>query len=420
MSLLLGQVTKLALQAAYFVVLARMLGATGYGAFAAGIALAALASPFSSLGTNTLMIKNVSRDEASASTEWQRALIYTVCGGFFFSVLLWLIASLIAPEALSRAALLQLAVADLVGLRVIDLVGSVWQALGKSRALAVLPSLTNLMRLIAAAAIWLYFGQATLDDWATVYLWVTLPLGAFVATHTTIKLGARRSNLKITFGEITEGLMYSVALAAQNVYNDIDKAMLARMISAASSGVYSAAYRIIDMAYAPIRSVSAATYPLYFQHGEQGLRSALTLTRKISPMVIGYAVLGSIAVAASAPLAPAILGNEYIETIGLIQWMGVLILLRAFTFLAADALTGSGHQKYRTSVQLLVAVMNVLMNLFTISHYGVAGAVVSTLACEFILAVVLWAYIGTHLKRTRRTARHRYSKAPEKRPVEVT
>lgn len=400
-ALLAGQVSKLSIQAVYFVVLARMLGATDYGAFAAAVALAALFSPFSSLGTNTLMIKNVARDSLTAPSEWKRALLYTVMGGILCAVILAVLTPQIAPEGVSSLAIFQLALADLVGLRLVDLVGSVWQSLGRHRALATLPSLTNLFRLIAALFMWLVLGESSLETWATVFLVATLPVGVWVAVHTTIKLGYFKGGAKFGIKEAKEGLLYSTALASQNIYNDIDKAMLGRMISASSAGVYSAAYRIIDMAYAPIRSVSAAAYPLYFQEGEGGLRSALRLTRKISPMVLGYAVVGSIGVALVAPLAPVILGDDYSEAVDFIRIMTWLIVLRALTFLAADPLTGSGHQRYRTVVQVSVAGLNVLLNLYLIPQFGILGAVISTLACEAILGILLWGYIAAHLKQNR-------------------
>lgn len=414
-ALLAGQVSKLIIQAVYFVVLARMLGATGYGAFAAVIALAALVSPFSSLGTNTLMVKSVARNAANAPAEWKRSLLYTVAGGLFFSLLLAVLSAQIAPQGVSALTLFALAVADLVGLRLVDLVGSVWQSLGHNRALAILPSLTNLLRLIAALLMWLVAEQSSLETWAAVYLLATLPLGIFVAVQTTYKLGYFKGAAKITFGEVKEGFLYSTALASQNIYNDIDKAMLGRIVSATSAGVYSAAYRIIDMAYAPIRSVSAAAYPLYFREGQGGLRSALALTRKISPMVLGYAVVGSIGVAWAAPLAPMILGSDYIPAVDFIRLMSGLIILRSLTFLAADALTGSGHQKYRTSVQVAIAALNVLLNLWLIPHHGIVGAVISTLACEAILAVLLWSYIGACLRRQGSGAAQANSKKLEPR-----
>lgn len=419
LALFAGQVSKLAIQAVYFVALARMLGPTDYGAFAAVLALAALVSPFSSLGTNTLMVRNVAQDPVTARYEWKRALVFTAFGGMISSLLLASASHWVAPADVSWAGIFYVAVADLVGLRLVDLVGSFRQAVGSSRALAILPSLANTCRLVAAVTANLALGTLSLETWSWIYAAATLPLGAGVAVLTTVRIGFYRGKTKVTPREMREGLLFATALASQNVYNDIDKAMLGRLVSATSAGIYSAAYRIIDMAYAPIRSVSAAAYPLYFKEGKSGLRSALKLTRKISFLVLGYAVVGAIGVAFAAPLAPAILGTDYSEAVQYIQPMAWLIILRAGSFLAADTLTGCGHQSYRTAVQASMAAINVCMNFYLLPQYGIAGAVISTLLCEALLGSLLWLYIVVQLQRApevaprasarRKRGRHRAS-----------
>ncbi|WP_354170237.1 oligosaccharide flippase family protein [Arthrobacter sp. UYEF36] len=400
LGLLAGQLTRLALQAGYFVILARMLGATGYGAFAAAIALCALVTPFTSLGANTLMLKNVSRDATSAAREWKKALAYTVMGGLLLAAVLTLLAHLIAPPELSRLSIFQIAIAELIGLKLVELTGAVWQGLGQSRPLIVWPTLLNLIRLVAAGATFFWVGESSLELWATIYTASTLPLGLLVAMRTTSKLGYTKGGMRLRGRDVKEGLLFSVAMSSQNVYNDIDKAMLARIDSVGAAGVYSAAFRIIDMAYAPIRSISAAAYPLYFREGEGGLAAALQLTRKITAPVLIVGSLAAIGAFVTAPVAPLILGADYESAIDVIRLLAPLILLRGLTFLAADTLTGCGRQGFRTGTQIAVAVANICMNLILIPSLGIIGAVVATLFCEFLLASILWIYIYVARKRT--------------------
>ena len=63
--MLLGQGLKLVIQALYFTVIARSLGASNYGAFVGVVGLAGLVLPFGTLGTGFLLIKNVARDQQS-------------------------------------------------------------------------------------------------------------------------------------------------------------------------------------------------------------------------------------------------------------------------------------------------------------------------------------------------------------------
>ncbi len=401
-ALLAGQLSRLILQTAYFIVLARMLGAGGYGAFAAALALAALVTPFSSIGTNTIMVKTVSRDQSTANSEWKRAVCYTLLGGIFLSFLLALFGGIIAPPGVSRIALFQICLADLVGLRLIELNGGLWQSLGRSKALVVLPSMTNLLRLVAAIILWLVFGNSSLDVWASLFLLATAPLAIFVTVRTTLKLGYSAGGLYLGRKQAKEGLLYSVALSSQNIYNDVDKIMLARIGSVASAGYYSAAFRIIDVAYVPIRSIAAAAYPHYFREGEKGLRSAIGVTQKVLPFVLAYGAAASVVAFFAAPLAPVILGQDYIDSVPIVRALAPVLLLRGVSFLAADALTGSGRQAYRTGVQVGVAIINVALNFIFIPTIGIWGAVFSTLLCEALLGLLLWIYVLFDIRRSGR------------------
>lgn len=399
--LLAGQLMRLGLQAAYFIVLARMLGTSEYGAFAAALALGALVAPFSSLGAHSIMVRNVARAPSVAAGEWRRALVYSLGIGLLLTGLLTVLADFIAPPELSRLGIFLVVVADIVALKLVELSGGLWQALGKSKSLIVLPALVNSFRLLAAVGALFLAPHIELEQWSLIYLAATLPIGVGSGLYTTIKLGKSRASLWLRWRDIREGILFSVATSAQNVYNDIDKAMLARIGNVAQAGLYSAAYRVIDMGYAPIRAVASAAYPLYFREGEHGLVSAMALTRRIAPAVVALGAVAAVGAFFVAPLTPLLLGSEFSGAIILVQLISPLILLRGVSYLAADTLTGCGRQAFRTAAQVGIAIVNVALNFVFIPVLGVMGAVIVTLACETLLAVVLWLYIGLSLRRLR-------------------
>jgi O-antigen/teichoic acid export membrane protein len=164
-------------QALYFVLLARALGVTSYGAFTAAVAVAALAAPFSALGTNILMVKNVARSQEMASAHFFRAVFYTVAGGIALTFVLAIVGPHIVPPDVSPWALAAIAFADLIGLKLIELAGYMWQAVGRSKPLAILPTLMNLLRLSAVVLVGLIGVEVTVNAWAFAYLLATLPLG---------------------------------------------------------------------------------------------------------------------------------------------------------------------------------------------------------------------------------------------------
>ena len=101
-----GQGVRLVVQAFYFVVLARTLGVSGYGAFVGVMALVAIASPFVSLGTGSLLIKNTARSPDSFSRYFGYALAMTGMIGGGLVALIFGISRLVLPAGISPSLVL--------------------------------------------------------------------------------------------------------------------------------------------------------------------------------------------------------------------------------------------------------------------------------------------------------------------------
>ena len=399
--MLAGQTARILVQGLYFVVLARALGVVDFGVFAAVVALGAIASPFSSLGTNVLMIREASRAAETAPYQWTRAAIFTLVIGLFLSAILTALGPAVLLPAVLGLPLFLVLVADLIGLKIIETAAAVWQSIGDSRPLLVWPVITNVLRLVAVLPFLLSPG-VSLAWWALAYFSATIPVAIGAATYTTFKLGRPCARIRLSAREAREGLALSVGLASQTVYNDIDKVMLARLGSAADAGLYAAAYRIVDMAYVPVRAIAATTYPLFFREGSSGILGALRLARKVAPLTLGYAAGAAILLAIGSPLVPLLLGPEFDGTETVLPWLSIVILTRSVGFLAADALTGADYLAFRTAVQVTVAILNVILNLVMIPALGLAGAILSTIICEFLLLLLLWSTIAVKWLQVRR------------------
>jgi O-antigen/teichoic acid export membrane protein len=190
---------------------------------------------------------------------------------------------------------------------------------------------------------------------------------------------------------LREGFWFSTSLSAQTIYNDVDKTMLARLATLDAAGIYAAAYRLIDVAFLPIRALLAAAYPSFFRHGQDGIAGSFRFARRLVPRPLVYSAAVAAGMTLAAPLVPRILGAEYARTTEALRWLSLLPLLKTLHYFAADALTGAGHQGLRTLMQVVVAGFNVLVNLWLIPAYSWRGAAWSSLASDGLLAVALWS-----------------------------
>src|SRR5882757_11571131 len=84
----LGQVISVVMQAIYFAILARLLGATDYGIFAGAFAFTNLAAQYSTLGSGAIFLRYVSGNRPAFAVYWGNILLLIfVLGGVMVAVL---------------------------------------------------------------------------------------------------------------------------------------------------------------------------------------------------------------------------------------------------------------------------------------------------------------------------------------------
>jgi O-antigen/teichoic acid export membrane protein len=202
-------------------------------------------------------------------------------------------------------------------------------------------------------------------------------------------------------GEIREGFYFAASQTAQTVYNDIDKTMLARLSALEATGIYGAAYRIIDVSFVPVSALLWSSYPSFFRAGARGISSSLAYARPLLFRALAYAGLVCAGLLLGAGIVPHILGEQYRQTVEALRWLSVLPLLKAVHYFLSDTLTGAGYQAVRTSLQASVAVFNVLLNLWIIPAYSWRGAAWSSIASDAALVLGVAIAVSVLERRSR-------------------
>jgi O-antigen/teichoic acid export membrane protein len=397
--MLIGQGGRTIIQAVYFIIIARTLGAKGYGAFVGVVALVSLFTPFASWGTGSLLIKNVARDAQSFHKYWGRALAMTVVSSVILGGVLQLVALWFLPKAIPPLVVLSVSVSDLFFARLLEISGQAYQALQRLGRTAQFHFLLSFLRLGAALTLSIMVTSPTTSQWGIFYC-LSSALAAMIAVALVMReLGFSPFDFAFPLPEIKEGFFFSIGLSAQNIYNDIDKTMLTWLSTLEATGIYGAAYRIIDVSFVPIRSLVMASYPRFFQHGASGVAEALRLASRLVAIASVYALLIVGGLYLTAPLLPYALGKDYTHAVEAIRWLALLPLLKSVHYFAANTLTGAGYQGLRSSTQVFVAVFNFLINLWLIPLFSWRGAAWASIASDGLLAMSLWVIIGILYRR---------------------
>jgi O-antigen/teichoic acid export membrane protein len=387
--MLVGQAARTVIQGIYFVLVAHALHPAGYGAFVAALSMVMIVAPFASLGAGPVLVKNVARDPTTLPVYWGNALVIVAVSGIALLVVILGAAQVLLPSTIPLELVLALGLAELLFARTVEVCALVFQAFQHLKWTSAIQILLSGSRLLSIAVLYAILRTPTPLQWSLGYLAATVATTVVAVLLVRARYGRSRVVVDRARMELREGAYFSISLSAQSIYNDLDKTMLSRLSTLAASGVYGAAYRIVDVSFAPVSALLSASYARFFQHGTEGLPGTVRLARRLLPLAAAYGVVAGLALVLLAPLVPLVLGARYALIAPMIVWLAPIPLLRACHYFLADALTGAGYQRARSAVQIVVAGVNVLFNLWAIPAYSWQGAAWTSLGCDGLLAVGL-------------------------------
>ena len=384
-----GQGLSFLVQGLYFVLLARLLGTTQYGLLAGAVALVAVVSQYSTLGSGLLFLRYVSPDHTRFRHYWGNILMSILLLGTLLVVALrfsgrWLVGQPSVPL------LIPIAIGDCLFQQLNSCAGQVFQTFEKMKYSAAITLSSNLLRLALAASMFFTLHRASAWQWALASLLVSGLAAGFAFATVTRCFGLPAFSLSLFRRHFGEGFVFSISGSTTAVYNDIDKVVLSHDGMNQANGIYSMAYRAINIGAMPIMSIVSAAFPRFFREGVKGIAAVTPMAWQLlkRTAVIGLAVTVTLFLA--APLIPHLLGPGYAESVRALRWLCLIPLLRCFHLSAGDAIAGAGHQKFRLVSQSIAALGNLGLNLYLIPRYSWLGAAWASLATDGALGVMNW------------------------------
>ena len=392
-------ILQLVIQGIYFVILARTFSPDRYGAYIGIVAIVAVFMPFSSWGSEKIIIQRVSRQRSLFRETWGTGILKTLIFGSIFISLLLIVYSFFSIPGISIQAVFAVALSNLIFLRLSDLVRDSFVGVGLLNYTARTMFLVSLNRFFAVLVLITLFDRPTILMWTILYCLATF-FAAVISTYSLVKqVDYPLFNFFRVKQDFLLGFSFAVGISAQSIYNDLDKSMLAKLSTLSSAGIYGAAYHILNVSFTPIMSLAMASFRNFFQKGASGIKESFELCKKLLPISLGYSVLAVLGLTIFSPLIPLILGSEYADAATALVWLSPTIFFRAMHLFAADTLTGADLQSVRSGSQVLVAIMNALLNLWLIPLYSWHGAIWATIASEFMLMAFLWGAVYRYSRK---------------------
>ncbi|MGK7897132.1 MAG: oligosaccharide flippase family protein [Xenococcus sp. (in: cyanobacteria)] len=391
--LLIAKLFNVFVQAAYFIIVARVLGPENYGSFIGVTALASIVFPFVALGTEHVLMQKVAVKPSSFPLYWGNSLLMLLVNGVLLSVICLVISPLFFADKISLMTIALIILADLICLGAIDFCTKALMSVYLAKKTSQLIIFSTCGKLLAALSLAAFFENPSIETWAVLYTVSHVLISILGILIVNRLVGSPKPNFSSLIPTIKQGFFFSISTSAHNINANLDKTMLASMAGLQATGIYGSAYRFIDVGNVPIISLFGASYTRFFKYGELGIGSTLQFAKKLLPPLAGYSVICFIGYHVFAPLIPYLLGAEYQDAIAALLWLSPLPAIFAFQLLAADTLTGAGYQRSRSMIQTGAAVLNLGLNIWLIPLYSWKGAAWATVISDSLRMICLWAVV---------------------------
>lgn len=173
--------------------------------------------------------------------------------------------------------------------------------------------------------------------------------------------------------------------AISSIYLQLDTIMLGFLSTAATVGYYTGAIRLTKMLMGIATSMGIVFLPrishLLTKENQKETNALISKTIEFMvllsfPLSIGLIIL-------SAPLIRLFCGIEYLPAIISLRIMAPIILFISISYILAQFTLAKNKINYTIIIALICSIVNVLLNIILIPHYGNDGAAFGTLIAEF-------------------------------------
>lgn len=381
-------------QMVLFVLIARAMGAAGYGALISVIALASVFT-FAVMGAAAVLVREGARrpDELARLV---RDMLRLWCLSIpLLSLVAFSVAVLALGDVMPVSALAAIVFAEVVCASAVDGVARVFQSQDNMSMMGLVSGGLVLARLGTfvvvgcfvnwTPATWAYGYMAS----SAAYLLLVLFIGTRVNEWTAKSDGSLAEH-------VVASLPFSFSYSAQKIQAEMNKPILARVTDTSGAGSLSAAQRFTDLLLLPVLPMLETLAPRVYR-AQNPMAAAFTLG--LIPLVI--AALGGGGLVAAAGLVPQILGPSFESAVGAVTLLAALPAVQVFRWLLGAVMTGLDLHRYFYVVHGTGAFTSVLLVAVLAPRFGVLGAVAAAYITEFVLIVLQAGLIHTLCWRTR-------------------
>ena len=383
---------RLGVQLVWMLLLARNLGAQGYGSFSGLAGLAIALSGLVGAGLGLRMYRDVVHDPRCFGLRWAQAQRLLGLSAFALIVVFVGGGCRLYPQV-AWGLLLAVGLSELLLVPLIQHVAFAYAAHGRLWQAAATPVGLSVSRVLAAALLpWSPFGSTLV-----VYGWLHVAasaLGVMVIWRTARRqLRPAPAAAAVGWADLQAGFGFLSVSVSGLALGSLDKALVLRLGGAETAGNYTAAYRLASLAAVPVEALATAVLPRLFL-ARENRAAASRLLGLLLVLTASYSVCAAAALWWLAPLLPRVLGADFAAAVAATRVLAFYVPAACLYLIGVQVLLGFERLRWRLISDLLGMLTLVGLLAWSLPTAGVVGATQAVLVTQWLLAALVWLGIG--------------------------
>jgi O-antigen/teichoic acid export membrane protein len=374
------------------ILLARSLGAEGYGAFAVAWYAAWMLSQATDLGLHLVTLRELSRrfeDRLLASAGAMKALL---------TLLVLSLAAAYHGAYPERSRLIGLLLATQLAGSWVELSGVVLRSRGliarEGFLLATLRTgwlaagLSIVTRGLGLEALASALFLSSLPALALAVALVSRARGEVLGKGLAPRLPSREDSLRV----VKAALPLAATTAITLVYLRADLLIVAALRGPAEAGLFQSAFRLLEASFVLSGGIAGGTFPLLAARmGKTGFEG---LSRFVLGLLLMVAVpLGCAFVLGAEPIVALVYGRGFVGAAPALAFLGVALVAVFVNAITTHLLVASGRTRRLVASMMVRLLVGIALDFLFVPAWGAAGAAAAVAAAEWslLLASLLWA-----------------------------
>jgi O-antigen/teichoic acid export membrane protein len=199
--------------------------------------------------------------------------------------------------------------------------------------------------------------------------------------------------------EVGKGLApFAVAFIGIAIYCKVDVLLIERWSGTVQAGVYTAAYKVVDIFQALVVVAAGAVYPRLSRSATDGSGPSLGGQRATELLLLGAVPVGLGLFLLSTPAVSVLYGEDYAASGPVVARLALLLPLLSVSILGGYVLGAVGRMDVVALLYGVAVAINVALNAWLIPTMGAEGAALARLGSESLLLVAFVYALGRYAR----------------------